>query len=252
MIKFQAHQNQFNINPNKMRHKIKPFEEFKKINEEFYNPFEQDDKIETKPSHIADKGGFLTSRKEIFNVNRVEYSKKKNGSYCVLAKTQYAKGEIVEIAPIIFVGLEAKAVPKLKDYIFEIDKNKQQYGVVLGYGSLYGHSTTPNITFAYNKQNRQMYFIAAKTINAGEDLTIDYGKDYWAERSGFGTMAPEKNSIKSGEAVAKGEKPENESMGLQQNSGDITDATRAKQFGQPNSAANPAVSGVAILGPGQS
>ena len=49
--------------------------------------------------------------------------------------------------------METKAVPRLKDYIFEIDKNKQQYAVVLGYGSLYRHNQNPNITFAYNKQN---------------------------------------------------------------------------------------------------
>jgi uncharacterized protein len=237
-----------------MKHKIKPFEEFKNkdtaVNEEFYNPFEKDNPVEVKPSHIADKGGFLKMRKEIFNINRVEYSKKKNGSYCVLAKTQFAKGEIVEICPVIFVGLEAKAVPRLKDYIFEIDKTKGQYGVVLGYGSLYGHSPDPNITFAYNKENRQMYFIAAKTINAGAELVIDYGKDYWAERSGLGLMTdPGKQPIKSGEAVTKGE--ENESM-IQPNSSDVTDKNRMAQFSQPNSNSNPAISGIAIKGVGQS
>jgi uncharacterized protein len=237
-----------------MKHKIKPFEEFKvkKVNEEFYNPFEKGNPVEVKPSHIADKGGFLKARKEIFNINRVEYSKKNNGAYIVLAKTQYAKGEIVEIAPVIFVGPETKAVPRLKDYIFEIDKEKQTYGVVLGYGSLYGHSSTPNITFAYNKQNRQMYFISNRTINAGEELTIDYGKDYWAERSGFSLIGNDSSlNVTNGEVVTKGE-GKNEGMGLQQNAGDITDAARAKQFGQPNDRSNPVISGVAIQGPGQS
>ena len=230
-----------------MKHKIKPLDDYLKLNEEFYNPFAEDNPIETKPSHIADKGGILKLRKEIFNINRVEYSKRTNGTYTVLAKTQFAKGEIVEIAPIIFVGLEAKAVPRLKDYIFEIDKQKGTFGVVLGYGSLYKHSETPNITFAYNKGNRQMYFIAAQTINAGTELTIDYGKDYWAERSGFGTVA-QQSPITSGEVVVKGES--NESA-VQPNAEDITNMSTAKQFGQPNSPANPAVSGVAIRGIGQ-
>lgn len=232
-----------------MKHKIKPLEEYlnKKINEEFYNPFDDNKNIEIKPSHIADKGGLLRTRKEVFNINRVEFSKRPNGAYTVLAKTQFAKGEIVEIAPVIFVGLESKAVPRLKDYIFEIDKNKQIYGVVLGYGSLYNHSETPNITFAYNKSNRLMYFIAAKTINAGAELTINYGKDYWDERSGFGTLAPQESSNISGEAVVKGESQENESM-VQPNGEDITNMSVTKQFGQPNSKANPAVSGIAIRG----
>ena len=231
-----------------MKHKIQKLDDF--LKEDFYNPFDEGNPIETKPSHIADKGGLLRLRKEIFNINRVEYARKNNGNYTVLSKTQYAKGEIVEIAPIIFVGVEAKAVPRLKDYIFEIDKNKQQYGIVLGYGSLYGHSETPNITFAYNKQNRQMYFIAARTINAGEELTINYGKDYWDERNGFGTMAPQEKAggVSSGEAVAKGETSESS---IQPNVEDITNMSMTKQFGEPNSKANPVVSGVSIRGIGQ-
>jgi len=235
-----------------MKHKIKPLDKY--LNEEFYNPFEKGNAIETKPSHIADKGGMLSLRKEVFNINRVEYSKRPNGAYTVLAKTQYAKGEIVEIAPVIFVGVEAKAVPRLKDYIFEIDKNKQQYGVVLGYAMLYRDSQKPNITFAYNKSNRQMYFIANRTINAGEELTIDYGKDYRNERSGFGTVA-QQPSVTAGEAVAaaKGEdKEENESMGLQQNASDITDANLTVQRGQPNdNIFNPGIKAIAIRGLGQ-
>ena len=228
------------------RYKIKPLDKF--IKEGFYNPFDEDNPIEVKPSHIADKGGLLKLRKEVFNINRVEYSKKANGSYTLLAKTQFAKGEIVEIAPIIFVGPETKAVPRLKDYIFEIDKNKQIYGVVLGYGSLYRHNENPNVTFAYNSKNRQMYFIAAKTINAGSELTINYGKDYWLERSGFGTMAPQE-PITTDDTVVKGEQNESE---VQPNAEDLTNTSMTKQFGQPNSPANPTVSGVAIRGIGQS
>jgi len=234
-----------------MKHKIKSLNQYlnKPINEDFYNPFDDNSTIETKPSHIADKGGPLKLRKEVFNLNRVEYSKRANGAYTVLSKTQFAKGEIVEIAPVIFVGLEAKAVPRLKDYIFEIDKLKQIYGVVLGYAMLYRDSTTPNITFAYNKSNKQMYFIANRTIQAGEELTIDYGADYRNERAGFGTIAQESNM--KGEVIVKGE-DKNEGLGLQQNASDITDANRVKQFSQPNSRINPGISGVAILGPGQS
>jgi hypothetical protein len=86
-------------------------------------------------------------------------------------------------------------------------------------------------------------------INAGEELYIDYGKDYWAERSGFGTVAQQPNSVQSGVAVAKGE-DKNESA-VQPNAEDITNTSVAKQFGQPNSNANPAVSGIAIKGIGQ-
>jgi len=95
-----------------------------------------------------------------------------------------------------------------------------------------------------------MYFIAAKMIKAGEELTINYGKDYWAERSGFGTIAQQEAPVKAGEAVVKGEKVENESS-IQPNVDDITNTMSAKQFAQPNSPANPAVSGIALKGIGQ-
>ena len=231
-----------------MKHKINTLEEYKnKVNEEFYNPFEKTE-IDIKPSHISDKGGLFKLRKEIFNINRVEYSKRANGDFTVLAKTQFAKGEIVEISPVLIVGVEAKAVHRLKDYIFEIDKNKQQYAIVLGYGSLYRHNKNPNIVFAYNKANKQMYFMSARPIKAAEELTIDYGKDYWDERTGFGEMAPIEQQNKEA-GIIKGEVEEG--MGLPQNANDITGEIRTKQFGEPNSNINPAISGIAIKGLGQ-
>jgi len=81
-----------------------------------------------------------------------------------------------------------------------------------------------------------MYFISNRTINAGEELTIDFGKDYWDERRGFGEMSKIENPIKS----------ENEGMGLPQNAATQAEEARKMQFGQPNSTLNPAISGIAI------
>lgn len=170
-----------------MRYKIKP------LDEGFHNPFDTkgEEKEKKKVVSLSDKVGALSPRKEIFNINRVEYSKRPNGEFVMYSKTQFAKGEIVEICPIIFVGVEAKAVPNLKNYIFEIEKHHGKYGVVLGYGSLYKHSETPNLEFAYNRTNRQMYFIAARNIQAQEELSINYGKDFWDEFATFNTIASE-------------------------------------------------------------
>jgi hypothetical protein len=164
----------------------------KALNEGFFNPYdEKEEPAKKTPVSLADKVGTLSPRKEIFNINRVEYSKRPNGEFVMYARTQFAKGEIVEICPIIFVGVEAKAVPNLKNYVFEIEKHHGKYGIVLGYGSLYKHSETPNLEFAYNRTNRQMYFIAARTIQAQEELSINYGKDFWDEFATFNTIAPE-------------------------------------------------------------
>lgn len=229
-------------NSNKM--KILTLEDYQNgINEDFYNPFDEID-VDTSPKMMTDKGGLLKSRKETFNNNRIEYTKRTNGQYTILSKDNIAKGEIVEICPVMMCGIEVKAIEGIKDLIFEIDRTKQQYGMVLGYGSLYQHSETPNMEFGYNKSNKQMYFTAIRMIKAGEELTINYGKDYWDERKNFSTMAP----LPQPEKV----EPENESMGLQQNANDITGEIRTKQFGAPNNPANPAISGRAILAGGQS
>jgi uncharacterized protein len=173
------------------KHIIKPLDDL--LAEDFFNPFDLKD-LDKKPDSkaMSDRGGILKLRREVFNINRVQYSKKENGQYTVLAKTQFARGEIIEIAPIIFVGPEVKAIKSLKDYVFEIDKEKQIFGLVMGYGSLYSHSTNPNVEFAYNRSNKQMYFLAKKPIQVEEELSIDYGSSYWEERQNFNTTGQAK------------------------------------------------------------
>lgn len=215
-----------------MKHKIKPLDI---VLEDFFNPFDKDKSADKTPKQMGDTGGLLKLRKETFNINRVEYSKNGSGSYVVLSKTQFAKGEIVEICPMILTGIEAKSVNVLKDYVFEIDKQNNIYGIALGYGSLYSHSKTPNIEYAYNKSNRQMYFMTKRMIQAGEELTIDYGKDYWAERTAMNTMAQQNGQV--------------EENTIQQ--GDITSQTQVAQTSQPNAQTNPATSGLTLPGLGQ-
>jgi len=216
----------------------------KKLDEDFYNPY--DEKVEKKPKksgHISDKGGLLKPRREIFNINRVVYSKRPNGEFTVLSKTQFAKGEIIEICPIIFVGMEAKGIDRLKDFIFEIEKTGTKggmWGLVLGYGSLYKHSETPNVEYAYNRANRQMYFKAGRVIQAHEELTINYGKDYWEERAEFKMVAP------------KNETPAETTPDLEENVGQSQSPSNPSMTGLGGETGNPAATGVAAMGGGQS
>ncbi|MBW2998755.1 SET domain-containing protein-lysine N-methyltransferase [Candidatus Woesearchaeota archaeon] len=221
----------------------------KKLGEGFHNPYDDDEKLgkkksNHKPVHISDKGGILKPRREIFNINRVVYSKRPNGEFTVLSKTQFAKGEIIEICPIIFVGYEAKAVDRIKDFIFEIEKdgrNGGMWGLVLGYGSLYKHSDNPNVEYAYNRANRQMYFKAARPIQAHEELTINYGKDYWEERAAFATMAPQNETPADTEEVDESE--------VQPNPQDITGKievkanTKGRNIDPDHQTMNPAAAG---------
>lgn len=231
--------------------KIPSFEEYKEkiLKEGFYNPFEEEDEFKKKePIQVKDFGGVFKLKKESFNLGRVEYMKRPGGDYTIIGKTHFAKGEVVEICPVVLVGEICKTLDKVKDLIFELDKNRGMWGLVLGYGSLYRHSDKPNVDYAYNPKNRQMYFITNRPIKSHEELTINYGTEYWQERTNFHTVA-EIPSVNIGLDPSTA-KPENESQ-VQPNAADQTANASKMMFGQPNSNANPAVSGVPIQGIGQ-
>ncbi len=172
-----------------------------RLDEDFGNPFDKNDDLIKKnaPEHIKDTNGSLIIRKEVFNQSRIEVSKI-GTKYSVKSRGQFARGENVEICPVLIVGSEVNAVDKLKDIVFEIDADKDEWAVVLGYGSLYKHSDEPNLEYAYNKLTKQMQFISNRPIKLGEELTINYGTDYWSARQDFGTVA---DTPKEGEVIIK-------------------------------------------------
>lgn len=232
--------------------KIPTLEEYSQLNEDFFNPFDEDGQFkETKPKHIADKGGSLALRKETFNLARVEFAKRPGGEYTVISKTQFANGEVVEICPVIILKEEAKTIDRLKDVIFEIDKDNNEWALALGYGSLYKHADKPNLDYAFNKLTKQMYFITKRPIKQNEELTINYGSNYWMERMTFNTMADlEKTSTQNqGMPIISAKvitKDNNESI-IQP-----ADNTQSQSINAPNNPNNPIRSGIAIIGSGQS
>lgn len=233
-----------------------------RLEEDFSNPFDNDNLIKNNaPKHIKDTNGSLIIRKEVFNASRIEVTKV-GTKYSIKSRGQFASGENVEICPVLLVGSEVNAVDKLKDIVFEIDADKDEWALVLGYGSLYKHSEEPNLEYAYNKLTKQMQFIAKRPIKLGEELTINYGTDYWAARQDFGTIA---DGEKSAEVIIKpllvgkteedviGDADEDELDESEIETGkvDSDQRVRANSFAS-DPQLNPAVTGRAILGGGQS
>ena len=230
--------------------KIISFEEYsKKIAESFNNPFDQLNDKPKEPTNITDKGGLLQIKKEYFNSSRIEVTKKK-GKYTVLARTQFARGENVEICPTLILGSEVTAIEKLKDIVFEINREDGEWALVLGYGSLYNHSLKANLDYAYNRLTKQMYFIAKRTIRLGEELTINYGEDYWAARKNYNFLEAE-NTAENTRTDKNQGMPNIEESEVQPGAADFANKDTAKTFGDPNNPANPAISGIAIKGLGQ-
>lgn len=100
------------------------------------------------------------------------------GGRGVFAAQSYKKGDIIEIVPCIRVN-NNKINGRITDYTFEYDETTSL--VAFGYGSIYNHKTTPNAY--YSVLNKcQMEIGANEDINIGEEICINYGDEYFANR----------------------------------------------------------------------
>ncbi|MFD2611131.1 SET domain-containing protein [Paenibacillus gansuensis] len=93
----------------------------------------------------------------------------------VFATRDIAKGELLHVAPVITYPNEEHVLiehSSLSDYVFEFGINHG--AVVLGYGSLFNHSYTPNCTYDLNFDNLTVDFYAYTDIKAGDEILINY------------------------------------------------------------------------------
>ena len=229
------------------KHEIQSLDDF--LNEGFFNPFEEDDQKEKKPKAMGDVGGIMKPRKEYFNQNRIEFTRRAGGDYTLMSKTQFAKGEVVEICPTLILGIECKSVDKLKDIVFELDRENSLFALVFGYGSMYRHSLNANCEYAYNKSTRQMYFLAKRFIKVGEELTINYGEDFWQAKQSYNLMAKQESPAQV--ANKEGTDKNESSTDVQPNLVDTTNSDSSKTLSNPQNKQNPSYTGTSIPG-GQS
>jgi uncharacterized protein len=52
---------------------------------------------------------------------------------------------------------------------------------VLGCGMLYNHSSDPNVEYVQDEPST-ITFLALRAVKPGEELTIDYGEEWWETR----------------------------------------------------------------------
>lgn len=91
-----------------------------------------------------------------------------------------AADSLLEICPVIV--LPEEDLPhidetELHDYYFMWGEDEKKCGIVLGYGSLYNHSFSPNAEYRANYQNGTLNFYALRDIAAGEEITVNYNGD---------------------------------------------------------------------------
>ena len=97
----------------------------------------------------------------------------------VFALRNFKKGEIIENCPVlIFNSKERKHLEKtqLNHYIYPW-KSTRGAALVLGFGSIYNHSFSPNADWKQNFKNTSMVFTAIKPIKKGEEITVNYNSE---------------------------------------------------------------------------
>lgn len=100
----------------------------------------------------------------------------------VFAARNYRKGELVEAAPVIVINNEDTDLidqTALADYYYKW--GDCHFALVLGYGSLYNFSATPNLSFEPDLSRMIMLYRAKKNVRKDQELTIHYQCDLWFE-----------------------------------------------------------------------
>jgi uncharacterized protein len=98
----------------------------------------------------------------------------------VFSSNALFRGEYVEVAPIIIIPestvlIISKTV--LNPYCVVWGENREELALVLGYGSLYNHSYTPNMKYVRDLVNKEMRYVALGCIPQNTELTINYNGD---------------------------------------------------------------------------
>ncbi len=111
----------------------------------------------------------------------IELGKSPLGGKGVFATRAFAKGEVVEEAPIMTAPCK-KWGSALKDYLFT-DTDPRKNVLVLGYGAMYNHADKPNLKYELGDEEDTFKYVAARDIEAGEELVISYGPGWWKSRT---------------------------------------------------------------------
>lgn len=98
--------------------------------------------------------------------------------YGVFALEGIKAGEVIEEC----YALIRENMSDLKDIVFQVKDESNTSAVVLGYGSIYNHSPTANADFILDPDKSIFRFTALRDIQPGEEVFVNYGKDWFGNR----------------------------------------------------------------------
>lgn len=88
----------------------------------------------------------------------------------------FAVGEIIENAPVLIFDTKGRKNlerTKLSHYIYPW-RSTRGAALVLGYGSIYNHSFSPNADWKQNFKTHSMVYRALRPIKKSEEITVNY------------------------------------------------------------------------------
>jgi SET domain-containing protein len=109
----------------------------------------------------------------------------------VISEAPIQKGELIERSPVLVIPAADRAATDATivfTYVFmwehgtveeDLYKHEGRAAIALGFTSLLNHSYTPNCDFIRHIDDLVIDLVAARDIEAGEELTIDYQMTLW-------------------------------------------------------------------------
>ena len=107
---------------------------------------------------------------------QIEYRKSHGKGRGVFALKDFRRGELIEKAPVLLLSPKESLVCEktmLDNYLYEWRTTKDA-AIVLGYGSLYNHSNSPNATYSMLYKEKAVVYKAFMPIHKEEEIFIDY------------------------------------------------------------------------------
>ena len=144
--------------------------------------YESEENEKPKVVGIHQPSGLLRKTHRTHDNKKIAFAQTPDKGLGVYAKESIRDGEAIEIAPLIVVDSDVMSVDNLNDYVFTLNKEKDQYAIALGYGSIYNHSDDPNADWHLDPEKEQLRIVAIKDIQEGQEITVSYGTSYWETR----------------------------------------------------------------------
>ncbi len=99
------------------------------------------------------------------------------GGRGVFAERRFAKGETIERCPVIVIPadqLDHIYETTLSNYVYPWIDKVEEAVMVLGFGSIYNHSFSPNADWLQDFTESVQSYVALRDIEQGEEITVNY------------------------------------------------------------------------------